>query len=63
MATFSGQAATASFGNEIDLLFKSNYEVIFCLTKDMNNLIHIRGVADFDDDLEDIKAVSWLLDY
>lgn len=29
----------------------------------MNNLIHIRGVADFDDDLEDIKAVSWLLDY
>ena len=47
----------------IDLLFKSNYEVIFCLTKDMNNLIHIRGVADFDDDLEDIKAVSWLLDY
>ena len=47
----------------IDLLFKSNYEVIFCLTKDMINLIHIRGVADFDDDLEDIKAVSWLLDY
>lgn len=47
----------------IDLLFKSNYEIIFCLTNDMNNLIHIRGVADFDDDLEDVKAVRWLLDY
>lgn len=47
----------------IDLLFKSNYEIVFCLMKDMNNLIYLRGVADFDDNLEDVKAVRWLLDY
>lgn len=27
----------------------------------MNNLIHIRGVADFDDDLHDARAIRNLI--
>lgn len=45
----------------IDLVFKSNYEIIFCWTKNMNNLIHIRGIADFDDDLYDARAIRNLI--
>lgn len=45
----------------IDLVFKSNYEIIFCWTKNMNNLIHIRGIADFDDDLHDARAIRNLI--
>lgn len=45
----------------IDLVFKSNYEIIFCWTRNMNNLIHIRGIADFDDDLHDARAIRNLI--
>lgn len=47
----------------IDLVFKSNTEILFCLTENMNNLIHIRGTADFDDDLQDAKAIRTLLNF
>lgn len=47
----------------IDLVFKSNSEVLFCLTENMNNLVHIRGTADFDDDLQDAKAIRTLLNF
>lgn len=47
----------------LDLVFKSNYEIIFCWTKNMNNLVHIRGIADFDDDLYDASAIRNLIDF
>lgn len=46
----------------IDLVFKSNYEIIFCWTRNMNNLVYIRGIADFDDDLHDARAIRNLID-
>lgn len=46
----------------LNLIFKPNDEVIFSLTERLNNIITITGVADFEDNLNDAKALRYLLE-
>lgn len=46
----------------LNLVFQANDDVVFSLTERKNGIVTISGIADFDDDLEDTKALVYLLE-